>query len=164
MGSEMCIRDRCIPMNKDASYSELNIAGKNYRGKELLDRIDELVNDAYFGRNSEDSSSARDFMWYLWCGPKSPLFGKDKMCFFERTFIDDKSLHEEIYNPYYHYSENADVCENILNDFGIDKSTGHIINGHVPVKIKDGESPVKANGKLFVIDLSLIHISEPTRP
>ena len=142
----------CIPMNKDASYSELNIAGKNYRGKELLDRIDELVNDAYFGRNSEDSSYARDFMWYLWCGPKSPLFGKDKMCFFERTFIDDKFLHEEIYNPYYHYSENADVCENILNDFGIDMSTGHIINGHVPVKIKDGESPVKANGKLFVID------------
>ena len=68
---------------------------------------------------------------------------------FERTFIDDKFLHEEIYNPYYHYSENADVCENILNDFGIDMSTGHIINGHVPVKIKDGESPVKANGKLF---------------
>ena len=91
-------------------------------------------------------------MWYLWCGPKSPLYGKDKMAFFERYCIDDKELHKERYNDYYVFSESVDVCSRILGMFGLDERKGHIINGHVPVKIKNGESPVKAGGRLFVID------------
>ncbi|MCI8291948.1 MAG: fructose-1,6-bisphosphatase, partial [Hespellia sp.] len=143
----------CIPMDADGELQSVNINGNKYKGKELLDKLDELVNKAYF--SSEDTSKkeyACDFIWYLWCGPKSPLYGKDKMAFFERYLLEDESLHKEKYNDYYIFSERADVCENILRMFGIDEKKGHIINGHVPVKIKNGESPVKADGKLFVID------------
>lgn len=138
----------CIPMDENGELAKVMINGKEYAGKALLDEIDRLVNSAYF----QSDSFARDFMWYLWCGPKSPLYGKDKMSFFERLFIDDKSLHEEHFNSYYSFSENTGICEGIMEHFGMDKRKGHIINGHVPVKIKDGESPVKADGKLFVID------------
>ena len=91
-------------------------------------------------------------MWYLWSGACSPLYGKDKMAFFERYFLDDKELQRENYNAYYQFSEHADVCGRILKMFGLDAERGHIINGHVPVKIKNGEQPVKADGRLFVID------------
>lgn len=142
----------CIPFNDDGSYAAVNIAGKEYCGKELLDTIDLMVDKAYFGRHNRNESYERDFMWYLWCGPVSPLYGKDKMAFFERIFLEDNELHKEHYNPYYTLYESPDICSTILNTFGIDEKKGHIINGHVPVKIKDGESPVKADGKLFVID------------
>lgn len=143
----------CIPMDEKADLQSVHINGKIYKGKSLLDKLDEMVNRAYFlHENTAEKEYACDFMWYLWCGPKSPLYGKDKMAFFERYYIDDTSLHKEKYNDYYTFSENVDVCDNILKMFGIDESKGHIINGHVPVKIKNGESPVKAGGKLFVID------------
>lgn len=143
----------CIPMDANGRFQSVNIEGSYFHGKELLDKLDEIVNKAYFlHENTVEKEYARDFMWYLWCGPKSPLYGKDKMTFFERYYIDDETLHEEHYNDYYVFSENADVCRNILKMFGIDENKGHIINGHVPVKIKNGESPVKADGKLFVID------------
>lgn len=143
----------CIPMDANGRFQSVNIEGSYFHGKELLDKLDEIVNKAYFlHENTVEKEYARDFMWYLWCGPKSPLYGKDKMTFFERYYIDDENLHEEHYNDYYVFSENADVCRNILKMFGIDENKGHIINGHVPVKIKNGESPVKADGKLFVID------------
>lgn len=142
----------CIPMNSDGSLQEMQIDGVKYSGKELLDRLGEIINQAYFLHNGSERDSARDFMWYLWCGPKSPLYGKDKMAFFERYYLDDKSLHTENYNDYYRFSESKEVCMKLLADFGLDAEKGHIINGHVPVKIKDGESPVKADGKLFVID------------
>ena len=142
----------CIPFNDDGSYATVNIAGKEYCGKELLDTIDLMVDKAYFGRHNRNECYERDFMWYLWCGSVSPLYGKDKMAFFERIFIEDDELHKEHYNPYYTLYESPDICSTILNTFGIDEKKGHIINGHVPVKIKDGESPVKADGKLFVID------------
>lgn len=138
----------CIPMDENGQFAKVSINGKEYGGKALLDEIDRLVNRAYF----QNDSFARDFMWYLWCGPKSPLYGKDKMSFFERLFIDDKALHEEHYNSYYSFSEKTEICEMIFEHFGLDTKKGHIINGHVPVKIKDGESPIKADGKLFVID------------
>ena len=138
----------CIPMDENGEFAKVTINGKEYAGKALLDEIDRLVNSAYF----RSDSFARDFMWYLWCGPKSPLYGKDKMSFFERLFIDDKALHEEHFNSYYSFSEKTEICEMIIEHFGLDKRKGHIINGHVPVKIKDGESPIKADGKLFVID------------
>ncbi len=143
----------CIPMDENGEFQKVNILGGQYGGKELLDRIDNLVNTAYFANNHDENKEyVKDFMWYLWCGSKSPLFGKDKMAFFERTFLSDKSLHEEHYNAYYRYCENEQVCCEILDMFGIDSKEGHIINGHVPVKIKNGESPIKANGKLYVID------------
>jgi fructose-1,6-bisphosphatase-3 len=143
----------CIPMDEKGELQSVNIAGYEYSGKWLFDKIDELVNKSYFlSKNTDEKEYACDFMWYLWCGSKSPLYGKDKMTFFERLYIDDESLHKENYNAYYSYSENADVCCKILNLFGLDENKGHIINGHVPVKIRNGESPIKAEGKLFVID------------
>ena len=142
----------CIPLEKNGEYMKVNINGIEYSGKSLLDEIDQLVYQAYFGRENGENQYARDFMWYLWCGAKSPLYGKDKMAFFERIFLEDKSLHKEHYNSYYNFCEQVEVCDDILERFGIDKKKGHIINGHVPVKIKDGERPVKAEGKLFVID------------
>lgn len=142
----------CIPMDNNGDFQSIAINGTQYSGKALLDKIDILISEAYFSRKNNNNSYARDFMWYLWCGSKSPLYGKDKMAFFERYFIDDKSLHKENYNSYYTFSENLEVCCDILNMFNIDIQKGHIINGHVPVKIKNGESPIKADGKLFVID------------
>lgn len=142
----------CIPMDNNGDFQSIAINGTQYSGKALLDKIDTLISEAYFSRKNNNNSYARDFMWYLWCGSKSPLYGKDKMAFFERYFIDDKSLHKENYNSYYTFSENLEVCCDILNMFNIDIQKGHIINGHVPVKIKNGESPIKADGKLFVID------------
>lgn len=142
----------CIPMDENGAPQSMSIEGNDYSGKELMDKLDEVVNKAYLLRPSEEKDNAADLMWYLWCGPNSPLYGKDKMTFFERYFIGEKSLHRENYNAYYHFSEQADVCRYILEMFGLDPDKGHIINGHVPVKIKNGESPVKAGGKLFVID------------
>ena len=91
-------------------------------------------------------------MWYLWCGADSPLFGKNKITTFERYFINDKNTHKEIKNTYYELRDNPKVCDNILNEFGLDPKISHIINGHVPVIVKRGENPIKAEGKLFVID------------
>lgn len=142
----------CVPMDSEGNFENLCIYGTYYSGKELFDKIDELANKAYFGKQSVDKAFATDFMWYLWCGDKSPLYGKDKMAFFERCYLDDTLLHTENYNPYYSYSEDYKTCVKILGLFGIDSENGHIINGHVPVKIKNGESPVKAKGKLYVID------------
>lgn len=142
----------CIPMDESGKLQSISIEGEQYAGKAMLDKLDEIVNKAYFMSPCEEKEYAADFLWYLWCGPRSPLYGKDKMAFFERYYIDDKSLHKESYNAYYTYAESAEVCERLLEHFGLDKANGHIINGHVPVKIKNGESPVKAGGKLFVID------------
>lgn len=142
----------CIPMDDNGKLQSLNIQGEEYSGKAMLDKLDEMANKAYFTHSGEDKEYACDLMWYLWCGPISPLYGKDKMAFFERYYIDDSSLHKENYNAYYQFSESKEMCEKILTMFGVDPGKGHIINGHVPVKIKNGESPVKAGGKLFVID------------
>lgn len=141
----------CVPMSEDGALRSVRIGSADYSGKPLFDKINELVSRAFYAKELY----AGDFMWYLWCGPQSPLYGKDKMAFFERYFIGAKAGAEvcrENYNAYYHLSEREDVCRRILRDFGIDENDGHIINGHVPVKIKDGEHPVKANGKLYVID------------
>lgn len=142
----------CIPLDDNGQLQSVRVLEKNYSGKALLDKLDETANRAYFLQQGREKEEAADYLWYLWCGSGSPLYGKDKMAFFERYFIDDRSLHTESYNPYYRYSERSDVCEKILEMFSLDPKKGHIINGHVPVKIKNGESPVKADGKLFVID------------
>lgn len=151
----------CIPMCKNGEFCEMEILGRKYGGKALFDIIDKIVNNAYYEYDKKNLSFDKDFTWYLWCGKNSPLYGKDKMAFFERTFLDDKTLQKEIHNPYYSLSEKVEICKLILHHFGL-SDEGHIINGHVPVKIKDGESPVKAGGRLFVIDGGISKAYQPT--
>ncbi len=138
----------CIPIEQDGSYTKVTLLGKTLEGKEYLDHLDEVIRKAYFEKNE----IAKDYMWYLWCGKDSPFFGKDRMTTFEQYFIDDKEIHKEHKIPYYKYITDEKFCKKVLKDFGINEEYSHIINGHVPVKAKDGESPVKANGKLLVID------------
>ena len=142
-----------IPLEPDGSFREVTVLGKPYAGRRLLDRLDELVQIAC-RINSDDPErpQAVDYMWYLWCGPDSPLFGKDRMATFERYFIADKSTHAEGKGNYYHLIDDAAMCDKILTEFGLPTESSHIINGHVPVKTLKGENPVKADGKLLVID------------
>lgn len=143
----------CIPMDEDGEFSKVDILGRTLSGKEYLDYIDKTIRKAYLEKNNPDKDkSANDLLWYLWCGSKSPLFGKEKAATFERYFLEDKEVKKERKNPYYTLIENEEVCNKILKEFGIEEKNSHIINGHIPVKEKDGESPIKANGKLLVID------------
>ena len=142
----------CIPITEDGELEEIEVFGEKYKGKELMERIEKIMHIAYFGRNDKTKLSENDYMWYLWCGPKSPLFGRSKMATFERYFIDNKATHSEGKNLYYKFIDDENVCDKILENFEADKIDGHIINGHVPVKVKDGESPVHANGKMILID------------
>ena len=143
----------CIPMREDGSFEELLCEGRPLAGKALMDYISEQIRKAYcLDEHDPAKADARDFMWYLWCGAKSPVFGKDKMTTFEHYFIADKSTHKEHLNPYYQLSQKVEHCDRILKEFGLPVKGSHIINGHVPVKIKDGETPIKANGKLYIID------------
>lgn len=138
----------CIPMNVDGSFTEVQFNAGVFKGRNMLDHINTIAKNAYY---VGDASSV-DFMWYLWCGRNSSVYGKSKMAAFENYFIDDKDARVEIYNPYYALSNREDICDKIFDEFGLNPANSHIINGHVPVKLKDGESPVKANGKLYVID------------
>lgn len=142
----------CIPMTEDGDFDKVEIMGKSLMGKELLDHIENIAHKAYFGKDEEEKDEAIDLMWYFWCGPKSPLFGKTKAATFERYFIEEKSTHKEEKNHYYKYIYNEEICNKILENFGVSVEEGHIINGHVPVKAKDGESPIRAGGKLIIID------------
>lgn len=145
----------CIPLNEDGSFMELKFPEGTFFGRALMDHLNQKIIDAYFLDEREhpvEKAEARDFLWYLWCGPKSPVFGKDKMTTFEHCFIDDEKLHEEHYNAYYRCSKEESCVDRILVEFGLPTEGAHIINGHVPVKTKKGEKPVKANGKLFIID------------
>ncbi|WFF72971.1 fructose-1,6-bisphosphatase [Proteiniclasticum sp. QWL-01] len=142
----------CMPLNEDGTFMALNIEGTSYRGQAAFEKFEQMARMAYFSRKEEDRELGRNIMWYLWCGEKSPLFGKKRMTTFERYFVDDKTTHVEEKNPYFDLREQEDVLRHIFEDFGLKYETAHIINGHVPVKVKKGESPVKANGKVFVID------------
>ena len=117
----------CIPLDEDGKLQSINIAGRQYSGKALLDKLDEIANKAYFMPAGAEKDYAADYMWYLWSGVCSPLYGKDKMAFFERYFLDDKELQKENYNAYYHFSEHAEVCGRILGMFGLNPERGHII-------------------------------------
>lgn len=142
----------CIPMKEDGKFDSMIFDGKEYEGRKLLDYINVIASNAYFlKRGLEVQKKASDFMYYLWCGPKSPVFGKSKLSYFENYFIEDIETHKEIMNPYYSLSQEEDICKKIFREFHMPENS-HIINGHVPVKLKEGESPIKANGKLFVID------------
>ena len=143
----------CIPLDSEGELVEVNIDGISYKGKSYFDKIEAIIRESFFNReNNEKDKRNRDFVWYLWCGKNSPLFGKDIMRTFERYFIDDKKIHKENKNPYYAFINEKETCVMILREFGLNPENSHIINGHVPVKVKEGESPVKADGKLFMID------------
>ena len=143
----------CVPMEENGEFSKVDILGRELKGKEYFDCLEKIVRKAYSEREQiEKSKDAIDLMWYLWCGPKSPLFGKNKAATFERYFVIEKETHNEIKNPYFTLVENEEICDKILKEFGLEGKNSHIINGHIPVKEKDGESPIKANGKLLVID------------
>ena len=140
-----------IPLNSDGSFSEAEVFGKRVSGKELMDRTDEIIRQAYYGVG-QTKQNALDYLLYLWEGEFSPLYNKDKMTTFERYFIADKAPQEEKKGAYFTLSDDEKVCEAILKEFGLDPTTGRIINGHVPVRTIKGETPIRANGKRFVID------------
>ena len=143
----------CIPLNEDSSFMEMKLQGKVYEGKALMDKMESLCREGYFFKdNTNQKQYGMDMMWYLWNGKCSSLFGKDDMTTFERYFIEEKETHKENKNPYFKLRENEDMCEKIFEEFNLDSKDAHIINGHVPVESKNGESPIKANGKILVID------------
>ena len=142
-----------VPMNPDGTLKAIRIEGTEYKGKALLDKVDQLVRTAYFDADdSPEKDFAMDYIWYLWEGKDSPLFDKSRMATFERCFIDDKSVQKEEKGAYYSLREEESVCDMLLDEFGVTGRHRHIINGHVPVRSIKGENPIKANGKLLVID------------
>lgn len=143
----------CIPTGEDGEFEEVELNGVKLKGKALMDYLDDQVRKAYFApKKSEETGRYGDIMWYLWLGGSSPLFGKEKMTTFERLFIADKASHKEPVRPYYKLIKEKAFCEKIIREFGLDPRKAKILNGHVPVKIKDGESPIKGGGLLYVID------------
>lgn len=158
-GSLFLVRNNCllyhaaIPLNADGTFKEVTINGEKFKGKALMERFDKIIRQAYFSPiETEEKHLALDYMWYLWCGPDSPLYNKDKMTTFERYFIQDKELSKEEKGPYYELANKAETCDYILKEFGLDPDKSRIINGHIPVKTTQGETPLRAGGKRLVID------------
>jgi fructose-1,6-bisphosphatase-3 len=142
-----------IPLDKNGQFKKVRVQGKDYSGKLFMDKVDRLVRSAYFEKEDlKTRDFALDYMWYLWCGKDSPLFDKSAMTTFERYFIADKTTHTEEKGYYFDYQNKRETCEMILKEFGLEGPDTHIINGHVPVKAVKGESPMRADGKLIVID------------
>ncbi|MBQ1313042.1 MAG: fructose-1,6-bisphosphatase [Acutalibacteraceae bacterium] len=142
-----------VPMNADGTFKVFNYEGKEYSGKALLDYCDKKVRDGYFAAdNDPNRQRGQDFMWFLWCGKWAPTFAREKITTFERRFIADKSTWTEARDPYYQITQTAEGCKIILHEFGLDTEFSHIINGHTPVKTTKGETPIRGEGKLFLID------------
>ena len=138
----------CIPMDEHGDFDGMRIGDTMCRGKEYMDYAGKVARRAFFDTYNQSNI---DFMWYLWCGKKSPLSGRN-MKTFERTFVVDKETYHEPKNPYYSFYQQEKYCCKILHEFGLDSSMSHIINGHTPIKVTEGESPLKANNRLIVID------------
>lgn len=143
----------CVPLDQEGNFKSVNVDGKLYRGKELYDILDNYARKGYYAKNDPSGMRrAQDYIWYIWAGPNSPVFGKDKMTTFERYFVEDKEAHKEVKNSYYTMLDREDILNRILEEFGLDTKKSHIINGHVPVELKKGETPIKCEGKLLIID------------
>ena len=143
----------CIPLNKDGSFERFEFEGKRFWGKRLFDYCERKVRQGFFAaRGSKEKRDGEDFMWWLWCGKNSPVFGRSRMTTFERMLVEDKATWDEPKNHYYRFVDDPAVVNAMIEEFGMDPATSHIINGHVPVKSKDGESPIKCDGKLLIID------------
>ena len=142
-----------VPLNEDGSLREVQICGTTVKGRELMMRVEQMVRTAFDDAAEEgEQGYARNYFWYLWCGKDSPLFDKGKMATFERYLIADKHTHMEEKGWYYKLRDNASICDAILDDFEVKGKHRHIINGHVPVRAGKGENPIKADGRLMVID------------
>ncbi len=143
----------CVPLNADGTFAEVMVGSKSYSGKALYDVLESYARKGYYSnKDTAERLKGQDVMWYCWTGPGSPVYGKDKFTVFETYFVEDKEARTEVKNAYYKFQENKKVVESILEEFGLDKETGHIVNGHVPVVTKKGESPIKCGGKLLIID------------
>lgn len=153
-GSMYLIRDRhlifhaCVPVTESGEFLELEVDGVRQSGKALFDALNTVIHRAIRHRDQKDL----DMLWYLWAGPRSPWFGKDKMTTFEGYFLDEAETHHETKNPYFKLIHEKDFCKKVLSEFGVDPERGLIINGHVPVKIEKGESPIKKSGLAVTID------------
>ena len=149
----------CVPLDEDGALKAIHLEGRIYQGRSYMDYADMAARRAFF---SEDPPQRYlDFMWYLWCGSNSPLSGRVVKTF-ERTFIEDKSTWEEPKNPYYEYQSSEPVCRMLLREFGLYSENSHIINGHTPVHVNQGENPLKAHGRLIVIDGGFCKAYQPT--
>lgn len=143
----------CIPLHEDGTFMEMKLRGEKYAGRALLEQFEILTREAYVRPpGTKEKKYACDIVWYLWTGAISSLFGKSEMTTFERYFVAEKETHKEEKNPYYKLRNDEFICKQILEEFGLDGECGHIINGHTPVKEGKGESPIKASGKMLVID------------
>jgi len=153
----------CIPMTEDGSLMKFTIGAKERSGREFMDYADRTARKAYYDKpGTPERIFGMDFLWWLWTGRNSPIFGRDRMTTFERCFIKDDAVHAEPKNPYYALYNDPAVCEMLLKEFGLEGNHCHIINGHVPVKAKRGESPIKGGGKLIVIDGGFSRAYQPT--
>ena len=153
----------CIPMNNQGELLSFTISGQELRGKAFMDYADKTARKAYYAkRGTPEREFGMDFLWWLWAGRNSPIFGRDRMTTFERRFIEDESTWAEPKNPYYTYYQDPACCEMLLREFGLGGKHSHIVNGHVPVKAKKGESPIKGGGKLIVIDGGFSKAYQPT--
>ncbi|MDY3711182.1 MAG: fructose-1,6-bisphosphatase [Agathobaculum sp.] len=143
----------CVPMDENGEFLKFSFGGKELSGKALMDWCETVAREGYYARERTDERQfGKDFLWFLWCGRHSPSFGRDHIATFERRLVEDKSTWVEPKNAYYTYYNEDEVCVRILREFGLEGDHCHIVNGHVPVKTKDGESPLKAGGRLIVID------------
>jgi fructose-1,6-bisphosphatase-3 len=142
----------CLPVDEHGEFIEFPLSGEMLAGPALLARYEQLAREAFFGSEPAGREAGQDALWYLWCGPLSPLFGRERMTTFERYFIADPATHEEPKGPYYALRESEAFCRKVLAAFGGDPERGHIINGHTPVRVRRGERPLLANGKLIIID------------
>jgi fructose-1,6-bisphosphatase-3 len=137
-----------VPVDAAGEFLPMPIDGHSLAGRALFEEIDRIIVRALEERRPEDL----DVLWYLWSGPRSPLFGKDRITTFERDFVADPATHEEEKDPYFSLINEAWFCEKVLAEFGVDPDRGLIVNGHVPVKIEKGENPIKRSGKAITID------------
>ena len=142
----------CVPLTENGELKSVRVYGHSYKGKGLYEAMESYVRKGFYALDPREKERGRDLMWYIWLGEGSPLFGKDKMATFERYFLAEKETHKEKKNPYYSMLENEEVIDKILAEFGLPAEGTHIINGHVPVKSKNGENPIKCGGKVLVID------------
>ncbi|MFR3273589.1 MAG: fructose-bisphosphatase class III [Slackia sp.] len=151
----------CVPLNADGSLMETEVFGEKYKGRALYDVMERYVRAGFFDSDPEMRKRGRDLMWYLWLGQGSPLFAKSKMATFELYLIADKAARKEVKNPFYTFLNDEAVMAGIFEDFGLDPKTSRIVCGHVPVKVKDGEDPVKCGGRVLTSTAARKPISPP---
>lgn len=142
----------CVPMDENGNFKAVSVYGKRYSGKALYDALETYARKGYYSQDRQERRKGRDIIWYIWAGPNSPVFGKDKMATFERYFVEEKETHREVKNTYYSLLDDETTINRILREFGLDETRSHIVNGHVPVELKKGETPIKCGGKLLIID------------